>query len=219
MVQGEDVVRLAYDTVADDYARLLPDTQAEHPADLRMLDAFAELVRTAGAVLDAGCGAGRISRYLTDRGCTVRGVDLSPGMVAAGLLAHPDLDLSVATLADLPFEDATFAGALVWYSTIHTPDAQLSDVLSELVRVVRPGGHLLVGFQAGSGAVDLAESYGRHGHDVVLSRYLRDPDRMSSLLGAAGADEVSRLVRPPEQPWEGEDQAVILARRRPDPPA
>lgn len=219
MGQPEDVVRLAYDTVADDYARLLPDTRAEHVADLCMLDTFAELVRTAGVVLDAGCGAGRISRYLTDRGCTVRGVDLSPGMVAAGLLAHPDLDLSVATLADLPFEDATFAGALAWYSTIHTPDAQLSDVLSELVRVVRPGGHLLVGFQAGSGAVDLAESYGRHGHDVVLSRYLRDPDRMSSLLGAAGADEVTRLIRPPEQPWEGEDQAVILARRRPDPPA
>ncbi|WP_134774424.1 class I SAM-dependent methyltransferase [Ornithinimicrobium flavum] len=215
MGQPEDVVRRAYDTVADDYTRLLPDTRAEHAEDLGMLDAFARLVRDAGEVLDAGCGGGRMSRYLTGRGCSVRGVDLSPGMVAAGLRAHPDLDLTVASLADLPFRDGTFAGALAWYSTIHTPDDQLPDVLTELVRVVRPGGRLLVGFQAGTGTVDLAESYGRHGHDVVLSRYLRDPDRMSSLLASAGADEESRLVRRPGQEWESEDQAVILGRRRP----
>ena len=75
-------VRHAYDTVAEDYATYLPDTRAEAPLDLAMVDAFAEAV-TSGAdarVLDAGCGAGRMSRYLAERGCLVEGVDLSSSM-------------------------------------------------------------------------------------------------------------------------------------------
>lgn len=213
MAQSEGAVQAAYDLVADDYARLLPDTRAETSLDLAIVDAFVERVRDQGEVLDAGCGAGRMARYLADRGCTVRGVDLSPRMVAGGRRAHPDLDLTVASLADLPFEDGLFAGVMAWYSTIHTPDDELPGVLAELVRVLRPGGHLLVAFQAGEGVVDLAESYGRHGHDVVLERYRRRVGTMADLLDRAGCQEVVRMVRAPEGK-EAEDQAVLLVRRR-----
>lgn len=77
-------VRHAYDTVAEDYATHLPDTRAEAPLDLAMIDAFAEAVTSGddARVLDAGCGAGRMSRYLAERGCLVEGVDLSSSMVA-----------------------------------------------------------------------------------------------------------------------------------------
>lgn len=211
---GADRVRRAYDTVAGDYARLLPDTRAEAPLDLAMVDAFVDRVRTAGEVLDAGCGAGRMSRYLVDRGCSVRGVDLSPAMVAAGRQAHPDLDLCVASLLDLPLQDGQFAGALLWYSTIHTPDAELPALLAEVVRVVRPGGPLLLGFQAGEGAVDLAEAYGRQGHAVALTRYRRTADQLAGLLTRAGTTEVARLVRRPEADHEDDDQAVLLVRVR-----
>jgi len=76
----EDAVRRAYDTVAQDYAALLPDTRAESPLDLALVDAFAAAVTGSGTgrALDAGCGAGRMSRYLADRGVQVQGVDLSP---------------------------------------------------------------------------------------------------------------------------------------------
>lgn len=217
---GEDQTRRAYDTVADDYARLLPDTRAETRLDLAMVDTFVDHVRDAGEVLDAGCGTGRLTRYLADHGCTVRGLDLSPGMVAAGRRAHPDLHLQVASLLDLPFADGRFAGALLWYSTIHTPGPGLPPLLAEVVRVVRPGGVLLVGFQAGHGTVDLAASYGRHGHDVELTRWRRAPAEMAALLTAAGTTEVARLVRAPDpqQPWEDDDQAFLLVRRTDDRP-
>jgi predicted TPR repeat methyltransferase len=66
-----------------------------------MVDAFAAAV-TAGddvRVLDAGCGAGRMSRYLADRGCLVEGVDLSSGMVAMARRDHPDPVFDVDHLA------------------------------------------------------------------------------------------------------------------------
>ena len=147
-------VRHAYDTVAEDYAGRLPDTRAESPLDLAMVDAFASAVTAGGSarVLDAGSGTGRMSRYLADRGCLVSGVDLSPGMVAMARRDHADLAFTVGSLADLPYTDDQFAGVMLWYSIIHTPPAGQARLFTEAARVLRPGGHLLVGFQSGEGS-------------------------------------------------------------------
>ena len=205
-------VRRAYDTVAQDYATYLPDTRAEAPLDLAMIDAFAQAV-TAGddpVVLDAGCGTGRISRYLADRGCRVRGLDLSPGMVAMARRDHPDLTFTVGSLTDLPWPDGQFAGVLLWYSIIHTPPASQARLFAEAARVLRPAGHLLVGFQAGTGARDVAAAYRRFGHEVELERYLSTPDEVARRVEKAGLREVCRLVRRAQRS-EREDQAVLLA--------
>ena len=89
--QDYAAVSSAYDTVADDYATHLPDTRAEADLDLAMLNELIASVTASGSepVLDAGCGAGRITRYLADRGCAVEGVDISPGMITAARCAHP----------------------------------------------------------------------------------------------------------------------------------
>ena len=210
---GQQAVRRAYDTVAEDYAARLPDTRAEAPLDLAMVDAFAAAVTADDdpSVLDAGSGAGRMSRYLADRGCRVQGVDLSPGMVAMARRDHPDLAFAVGSLTALPFPDATFAGVLLWYSLIHTPPAGQATIVAEVARVLRPGGHLLVGFQHGTGVQDLAPSYGRFGHQVELERHLYLADDVAARLVTAGLREVARLVRQAEG-TEKEDQAVLLAR-------
>ena len=206
-------VRCAYDTVAEDYAARLPDTRAEAPLDLAMVDAFAAAVSADDdpRVLDAGCGAGRMSRYLIDRGCLVEGVDLSPGMVAMARRDLPDLDFAVASLTALPYPDRQFAGVMLWYSIIHTPPSGLERVVKETARIVRPGGHVLVGFQSGSGSRDLSAAYRRLGHEVRLERYRYLADEVAVLLRASGLQEVSRLVRAP-QGVETDSQAVLLAR-------
>jgi SAM-dependent methyltransferase len=215
-------VRRAYDTVAADYAERLPDTRAETALDLAMVDAFVAAVLgesadpgtdpAASPVLDAGCGAGRMSAYLAARGVAVCGVDLSPGMVAMARRDHPEIDVTVGSLDELPRGDGEFAGVLLWYSIIHTPPSGLDRVLAEAVRVLRPGGHLLVAFQSGTGVRDVGPAYRRLGHDVRLERHLHTPDDIAGRLAALEAHEVARLVRRAVA-GERDDQAVVLARR------
>lgn len=208
-------IRRAYDTVAEDYADHIPDIAVEAPLDLAMVDAFVAAIASGepGSVLDAGCGAGRMSRYLADRGCVVTGVDLSPNMIDRARRDHPDLAFRVGSLTELPYPDNQFAGVMLWYSIIHTPPSGQGHVFAEAARVLRPGGHLLVGFQSGDGVRDLAAAYRRFGHEIELERHLYTPDRVAALLADAGLREVCRLVRRP-QGRERDDQAVLLAQAR-----
>ncbi|MEO7269092.1 MAG: class I SAM-dependent methyltransferase [Knoellia sp.] len=211
---GQPGVQRAYDTVAGTYADYFPDTSAESPLDRAMVDAFAAAVTAAddpGPVLDAGCGAGRMSRYLADRGCAVQGVDLSPGMVEMARRDHPDLDFSVGSLTELRFADDTFAGVMVWYAAIHTPPPRQPRIFAEVARVLRPGGFLVIGLQAGEGTRDVSAAYAKFGHDVELERYLYTADEVAALAADVGLTEIARMVRRPRE-GERDDQAVLLAR-------
>ena len=206
-------VRYAYDTVAEDYATYFPDTRAEAPLDLAMIDAFAEAVTSGddSRVLDAGCGAGRMSRYLAERGCLVEGVDLSSSMIAMARRDHRDLVYAVGSLTDLPYPDDEFAGVMLWYSIIHTPPAGQTRIFAEVTRVLRPTGHVLVGFQSGEGRRDVSGAYRRFGHEIQLERHLYTADQVASQIEAAGLHEVCRLVRRARDN-ERDDQAVLLAK-------
>lgn len=213
---GQPGVQRAYDTVAGTYADYFTDASAESPLDRAMVDAFAAAVTDTddrGAVLDAGCGAGRMSRYLADRGCAVQGVDLSPGMIEMAQRDHPDLEFAVASLTDLPFPDDTFAGVMVWYSAIHTPPEGQPQIFAEVARVLRPGGHVLVGLQSGEGTRDVSTAYARFGHDIELERYLYTADEVAALAAEVGLTEVARMVRRPRE-GERDDQAALLAQLR-----
>ncbi|MEV1314979.1 class I SAM-dependent methyltransferase [Micromonospora arborensis] len=206
-------VRRAYDTVAETYASELPDTRAEAPLDLAMIDAFVAAVTSRGdaRVLDAGCGPGRMSRYLAERGCQVQGLDLSPGMIAMARRDQPDLMFTVGSLTALPYSDDQFAGVLLWYSTIHTPPAGQARIFAEAARVLRPTGHLLIGFQAGEGTRDLSAAYRRFGHEIHLERHHYRADQVAAEIEAAGLREECRLVRR-ARGTERDDQAFLLAK-------
>ena len=91
-------------------------------------------------LLDAGCGSGRTLDLLARFG-VASGVDLSSVAVAAARRrGHPDVEQ--APVESLPFDDATFDIVTCLDVIEHTPDDQAT--LSELCRVTRPGGLLLV---------------------------------------------------------------------------
>lgn len=205
--------KAAYDVVADLYADTFTATEPEQPVELAMIDHFVSLLNEPRRVLDAGCGAGRMLPYLAGRGCQPLGVDLSPEMIRRARLDHPGFETAVGSLLELDLPDDELDGVLAWYSTIHTPDADLPSLLGELVRVMRPGGHLLVAFQVGSGVQQVGPAYARHGLDVDLVRHRRTLTQMVAALEAQGLDVVAQLERAPVAP-ETDGQGVVIARRR-----
>ncbi|MFC9292777.1 class I SAM-dependent DNA methyltransferase [Streptomyces sp. NPDC057011] len=219
-------VRASYDAVAVDYARLLGGELERKPLDRAMLAAFAECVRSeeggAGrAVADLGCGPGRVTAHLDGLGVRAFGVDLSPAMVAVARRTYPGLRFEVGSMAALDVADGVLGGVLAWYSTVHTPLPELPPVFAEFARVLAPGGHVLIAFEAGDvgvppdgvrGEVRLEHAYGR---PVDLDVYRTPPDGMAALLSDAGLTEVARLIRKPDS-HERSPQGFLLARKAPE---
>jgi SAM-dependent methyltransferase len=207
---GGHVTR-TYDALAADYARLFPGTDPEAALDLAMIDHLLTLAGPTPRVLDAGCGTGRMARHLTDRGARATGLDLSPGMLAMARRDHPDIGTVVGSITDLPYADGSFDAAMYWYSTIHSPDADLPRIAAEAARVVRPGAPVLVAFQVGTEPRVVGRSYRSVGLDVRLLRFHRSLDEWAGLLAAAGLVEAARLER--AALGEADPQGFVLARR------
>ncbi|MFG1998002.1 class I SAM-dependent DNA methyltransferase [Spirillospora sp. NPDC048911] len=203
--------RMFYDAIAADYAEHFKGKIAHSPLDVAVLNAFAEMVGdTAGPVADLGCGPGRVTAHLRALGLDVFGVDLSAEMLGVARRENPGLRFVQGSMAELDAADGSLAGAVSWYSIIHTPAERLPGLFTEFHRVLAPGGHLLVAFQVGEEPMHLAEPFGRQ-VSLDFNRLL--PDQITDLLRQAGFGMVARTRREPITEVETTPQAFLLARK------
>lgn len=94
----------------------------------------------AGALLDVGCGTGSLVRALLKLGYDARGVD--PFARETGL---PEPSFVAGTLERLPWEEATFATVCAFDVLEHVEE---DAALQEMLRVLRPGGAMLISVPA-----------------------------------------------------------------------
>ncbi|MGH1493344.1 MAG: class I SAM-dependent methyltransferase [Acidimicrobiales bacterium] len=206
--------RLVFDRTADLYVELVGTSitpRYETAIDRAALDTFAEMVLTrgGGAVLDVGCGTGRATSYLAERGLNIGGTDLSLAMIEKARLAHPDLRFDEGSLTKLPAADSALVGAVYWYSIIYTPLDQLSAVWTELKRVLQVDGTVLVAFQAGEN--ERVERKDVHGSAADLVVFRHSLDDVAASLSDAGFDVNVRIHREPDLDHETTPQAFLLA--------
>ncbi|MFD9698697.1 class I SAM-dependent DNA methyltransferase [Lentzea sp. NPDC059081] len=204
MIEQSDT-KAAYDAVAGLYAELFGDVLKTLPMERGVLAAFAEM--TDGPVADLGCGPGHLTAHLAGLGLDAFGVDLSPEMVALARKAHPDLRFDVGTMTALDIEDGALGGILSSYSLIHTPPDDLPVVFAEFERVLRQGGHLVLGFFAGDDPEP--EPFD---HKVTLA-YRWSPDTLVVLLRHAGFTEIARMRREPHEDERPFQHVHLLVRK------
>jgi ubiquinone/menaquinone biosynthesis C-methylase UbiE len=97
-------------------------------------------VEAGSRVLDLATGPGYVAARAAERGASVVGVDVAPAMVQLAREMHPGLDFREADGEALPFEDGSFDAVVSNFVVPHL--GRHERVVSELVRVLKPGGRL-----------------------------------------------------------------------------
>ena len=95
-------------------------------------------------VLDVGCGTGESTRFLTNsyQDLEVEGLDLSPGMLAVARQLDSVSNYFEGDVCNIERPDATYDLVITAFTFRNFPDKQTS--LQEMLRVLRPGGRLLI---------------------------------------------------------------------------
>jgi SAM-dependent methyltransferase len=150
--------------------------------------AYLNQLRAEGrdTVLELGCGPGRDGEAIAAAGFTYTGVDLSPASVAA--CRELGLHAEVASVLDLPFDDATFDAGWTMSTLLHVADEDLDQALQEITRVLRSGAPLAVGLW---GDVRAGERVWEDGKGYGPGRFfsIRSDDGLREVLGRYGAVE------------------------------
>jgi SAM-dependent methyltransferase len=117
------------------------------------------------AVLDVGCGEGRLTAELRAAGAAVVGVDVAEEPLRRARALDPLLDVRlVSAEGPWPFDDASFD--LVWAGETIEHVADTEAWLSEVRRVLRSGGTLLLSTPAHGPLVRLAAALSRREFDA-----------------------------------------------------
>ncbi len=190
-------VESSYDRVADEYVRRISEELEHKPLDRQLLDRFAAQVQAIGPACDLGCGPGHVARYLQERGVQVIGVDLSPAMVRCAQRLNPGIEFRQGDMRSLEVEDGSWGGIAAFYSIIHIPRPEVVVVLSEMKRVLRPGGELLLAFHIGDEILHLDEWWRQ---PVSVDFIFFRPDEMVGFLRTAGF-QVGEIVE--REPYPG----------------
>jgi ubiquinone/menaquinone biosynthesis C-methylase UbiE len=147
LVAADDIVflNIGYE---DDPPMAVPLSESDEPDrfSIQLYHRIATQADLRGLrVLEVGCGHGGGASYLTRtlRPASYTGLDVNPAGIAFCRKRHhvPGLDFVRASAEKLPFPDQSFDAVINIESSAAYP--HFSRFLTEVARVLRPGGHLL----------------------------------------------------------------------------
>jgi SAM-dependent methyltransferase len=156
---------------------------------------------------DIGCGAGRDTAWLESQGFPTVGYEPSAAMRAEAQAHYPGIRVSAASLPDLGgVPDQAYINVLCNAVLMHLPAADLIGAAVALVRILRPGGRLILSFRGPRGGEE-REDDGRLFTPI-------DPGRLVLLLESVGLAVLHRETTPdasrPDVLWH-----VLVAERGP----
>jgi SAM-dependent methyltransferase len=166
------------------------------------------------ALLDVGCGSGLALARARARGAHVAGIDIAASFLAIAAERVPDADLRQGGLDELPFEANSFEVVLAINALQFAFDSTAA--LGEIVRVLRPGGRLVI---AQFAAPDRCESTVMHEvmetlvppetHEDHAPYALSVPGAMEAALQGAGLTVTADEELPGD--WHYTDLQAALA--------
>jgi ubiquinone/menaquinone biosynthesis C-methylase UbiE len=173
-----------YDVVWTEYIPEYPQTE-EH------WSLFYSAAEVGGkSVLDAGCGTGIFSIIFANHGAgKVTGIDISEGSLGTARSLKEKFQLDNAEfqqqdMLNLPFADSSFDIVWAWGTVHHTTDPY--GAISQLIRVLKPGGSLLLAVYTRTRLTFL--------HEIIRKTLVRTPRKSWTLLSKILAVFLSPVV-------------------------
>lgn len=192
-----------YDRVAKIYAKKFKDELDDKPKDREWLDLLIQRVDKLGPICDLGCAGGQIAAYLHTHGAHALGVDLSSKMIEQARKLNPQIPFEQGDILNLPLEESTLGGIAAFYSLIHVEPKHIPIALSELKRVLKPGGWVLLSFHIGEQVLHLDTWYKKQ---VNLDFHFFQIEQMTDWLQEAGLQNIEAHERDPYIGYEHESQ-------------
>lgn len=151
-----DLTIQTYDQIAKKYQKL----HSVFTAQIE-LDNFITYLKPGSLLLDAGCGFGRELKYLLDKGFEVYGFDPSSQLLKLAKENTPEAKLQIADLRKkLSYPDNFFDGIISKAVLHHLEEKDLIFALTEIKRILKPGGIFFFSWKEGNEAKITKEKMG-----------------------------------------------------------
>jgi len=177
-----------FDAVADRYDRMNAVMTFGQERRWRRVVSETLALKPGMRVLDLAAGTGASSLPFADAGARVVACDFSIGMLTVGHRTHPQLTFVAGDALKLPFADAAFDAVTISFGLRNVAD--VSAALTELSRVTRPGGRLVV-LETSQPPSRVLRAGNRFYTDRVMPRLARlfssDPSSYAYLAESAGS--------------------------------
>ena len=172
--------------------------------------------RSRGTVLDWGCGSGGFLEFLGSVASHVVGADVSRNALQA---ARHNLDaggtrlsLLQAPLRRLPFRSNSFSGIVSMYAINHDTRKGIMQAGREFVRVLRPGGWLVIGLPGTSARKGNLE-IPKEGIEKGIPHYRASRSDLAEFLAGLDVLEIAQNVRGLQNPGRPRVNWLAAARK------
>ena len=189
-----DRVASSYDSWYDSARGAMYDRLERQAIDKLLAD-----IAKQSRLLEVGCGTGNWSRYFSDKGLEVTGIDRSAEMIKiAGQKHIPNSRFEIADGLNLPFKNESFD--VVAAITVLEFTTEPEKIISEMVRCVKKSkGALIIG------VLNSLSGYNQKRKNkpgsVYSSAHLFSPQQIRDLLSQYGIPRIHITGFVPEKEW------------------
>lgn len=149
--------------------------------------------------LEIGVGTGNLAGKFLNQGFEIIGLDQSKAMLYQAKTKYPQLKLRMGIFNHIPFEDDSFDRVVSTYTFHHLTDTEKEIALSEIVRVLKPGGYIVIGDMMFKNDED-REAYFKHLNtlqkELILDEYYTDISKLEKWCHSLGYQVVSEQIDP-----------------------
>lgn len=171
-MEKKEIVRKGYNGIAIKLQDKL-GSRKEESHIFELVDEFISTIPIQGRILDAGCGNGAYSRYLSEK-FEVIGIDISEKQIELAKKNAPKTKFICTDLTTTKFPDTYFDGILSLYMIIHIPRGEHYNLLDNFYRILKNNGVVLLNFHINDDPESYVDNFLGSGSKMYWSGFDRE---------------------------------------------